>query len=105
MSSARAPFKQRLSEALASQTLPVALDRALGAFRERRAAAMSEVDFQALREDVTRRKQAALERLPELIKQFTDEAQKAGAVVHVAADAAEARTIIGNLAQEQGVRL
>jgi len=49
MSGARAPFKQRLKEALASETLPIALERTLSSFRERRAAAFREADFDALR--------------------------------------------------------
>jgi len=55
--------------------------------------------------DVTRRKQEALERLPELVRQFTAEAQQAGAVVHLASDAVEARSIIGGLAKDNGVTL
>lgn len=105
MSGARAPFKQRLKEALASETLPIALERTLSSFRERRAAAFREADFDALRADVTRRKKEALERLPELVRQFTTEAQKAGAVVHLASDAVEARSIIGGLAKDNGVTL
>src|SRR5579871_979378 len=45
MSGARAPFRQRLHEALASETLPVALDRSLRVFRERRAAAFRQADW------------------------------------------------------------
>src|SRR5438552_2871771 len=103
MSGARAPFYERLKKALASETLPIALERSLGNFRRRREAAFEEADFDALREDVTRRKQAALERLPELVKQFTDEAQKAGATVHYADDAERARRIIGGIAEDNGV--
>ncbi|MHB8578206.1 MAG: LUD domain-containing protein, partial [Dehalococcoidia bacterium] len=105
MSGARAPFKDRLKHALASETLPVALGRTLGNLRRRRDAAFEEVDFTALQADVTRRKTAALDRLPELVRQFTDEAQKAGATVHYADDAEEARRIIGTLAQENQVKL
>src|SRR5579884_2250758 len=105
MSDARAPFKSRLKKALASETLPVALDRTMGNMRSRRAAAFEEVDFKELQADVTRRKQAALARLPELVKQFTAEAEKAGAVVHYAEGAEEARAIVGRIAQENGVKL
>ncbi len=105
MSGARAPFRQRLKEALASETLPVALDRSLRVFRERRAAAFREADWQTLRASATRVRQDAIDRLPELVEQFTYEAERAGAVVHLAADAAEARRIIGEIAQQHGVRL
>src|SRR5579883_2380129 len=105
MSGARPPFEQRLKRALASPDLPVALDRSLTQFRERRAKAMASVDFDALRADVTARRQHAIDHLPELIEQFTAEARAAGAEVHLAADAAQARQIIGDIARQNGVTL
>ncbi|HLZ72247.1 MAG TPA: LUD domain-containing protein [Dehalococcoidia bacterium] len=105
MSGARAPFRQRLHEALASETLPVALDRALGMFRQRRAAAFREADWQTLRDNATRVRRDSVDRLPELVEQFTAEAERAGAVVHLAGDAAEARRIVGEIAQRHGVTL
>ncbi len=105
MSGARAPFRQRLHEALASETLPVALDRSLRVFRERRAAAFRQADWNTLRANATRVRQEAIDRLPELVEQFTAEAERAGAVVHLASDAAEARRIVGEIAQQHGVRL
>jgi L-lactate dehydrogenase complex protein LldF len=105
MSGKRPPFEQRLKRALASPDLPVALDRTLSQFRARRARAMAEIDFPTLRADVTARRQYAIDHLPELIKRFTEEARGAGAQVHMAADAAQARQIIGNIARENGVTL
>lgn len=105
MSTPLAPFKQRLKHALESDTLELALDRALTAFRERRAAAFEPGEFQQLRADLKRRKNAALENLPALVEQFTKAAEGVGAVVHLAADAEEARAIIGRLARERGVKL
>ena len=105
MSGPIAPFKERLKHALASETLETALERALTAFRERRAAAFVPGEFEALRADLKARKNAALEDLPAIVARFTLEAEKVGAVVHTAADAEEARRIIGRLAKERGVKL
>lgn len=103
--SAKTDFQRRLRDALDSPTLGVALDRFLTAFRDRRAASFEGRDFAAGRDAVVALKQDAIERLPELIAQFTSEAEQAGAVVHLARDAAHARRIIGGLALERGVKL
>ena len=105
MTGARAPFKERLKEALASPTLELALERALTTFRERRDASFQPGEFERLRVDLVQRKNAAIERLPELVAQFTAEAEKVGAVVHMAADAEAACRIVGRLAQERRVKL
>src|SRR5205823_3984682 len=97
--------KARVRDALASETLGVALDRALPTFRERRLAYFEGRDFEAARHDLAVRRQAGIDRLPELVEQFKREAEAVGAVVHLAADAAEARAIVGRLAEERGVKL
>ncbi len=105
MSATYAPFKDRLKHALESEHLETALTRALTAFRERRAAAFAPGEFEALKADLHRRKDAALADLPAVVAKFTEEATKVGAVVHRAADAAEACAIIGKLARDRGVKL
>lgn len=105
MSAELRPFKQRLETALASETLPVALGRALPSFREKRAAALADQDFEALRADVTARKRAALDRLPELLERFTREAEAVGARVYRAATAADACRITGEIAAAHGAKL
>ncbi|MCX6020675.1 MAG: LUD domain-containing protein, partial [Chloroflexi bacterium] len=102
--SREADFNRRLRHALDSPTLGTALDRFLTAFRERREAGFAGRDFEAGRATVVALKRDAIERLPELVAQFTEEAQKVGAVVHMARDAAHARRIIAGLAQERGVK-
>ncbi len=101
----RPPFEQRLRRALASPDLPIALERSLSRLREQRARALSEVDYAALRADLTDRRRNAVDRLPELVARFTEVANAAGARVHYAADAVEARSIIGAIAQEHGVHI
>ncbi|MBI3979801.1 MAG: LUD domain-containing protein [Chloroflexi bacterium] len=100
-----APFEERLAQALASKNLGVALGRSLSAFQQRRLAAFAGEDFAEIQRDLHRRKAAALARLPELVAQFTAEAEKVGAVVHRAGTAEEARRIIGDLAQRHDVKL
>src|SRR5581483_9791073 len=97
MSVSRPPFKHRLKEALDAPNLELALTRALTQFRDRRGASFAPGEFEPLRDELVRRKNAAIERLPELVDQFTREAEKVGAVVHRARDADEACRIIGRL--------
>src|SRR5262249_23714736 len=46
-----------------------------------------------------------IDRLPELVEQFTEEATRVGCVVHRAKDADQARQIVGQIAAERGVKL
>jgi L-lactate dehydrogenase complex protein LldF len=101
----REPFKRRLKHALASESIPVALGRGLGTFRDRRAAVFAEGEFPRVQEELHALKADALDRLPELVAQFTAEAERAGAVVHQAATIADAQRIIGGLARANGARL
>src|SRR3712207_6487010 len=101
----REPFKQRLKHALESETIPVALGRALGTFRDRRAAVFMEGEFPAVQERLHALKADAIDRLPELVARFTEEAERAGAVVHQAATIEDARAVIGEIARQHGVQL
>src|SRR6266511_3692429 len=98
-------FEQRLAQALASKTIPVALERALPAFRERRLAAFAGDDFAEVQRSLYAMKAAAIERLPDLIDQFTERAREAGTEVHHAATADEACRIVGDIARRNGVKL
>ncbi|MYE00186.1 MAG: 4Fe-4S dicluster domain-containing protein [Alphaproteobacteria bacterium] len=84
------PFKERLREALESESLPVALGRSLPQLSERRNAAFSARDFEGSQADLGGRRQAALDRMPELIEEFTAAAEAVGTVVHGPTDAAGA---------------
>jgi L-lactate dehydrogenase complex protein LldF len=98
-------FQRRLDAAIDDPNLATALHRALSTFRERRAAAFADLDFDAMRSDLHRRKVDAIGRLPELIEQFTRQAEAVGTVVHLARTPDEACRIIGGLAQERKVKL
>ena len=105
MSNAQAQFKRRLAKALASPTLELALNRAMPMRRKSRAAAFAQDDFAALRDDLQRRKRAAIEHLPELLAQFTENAAKAGATVYLAQSIEDAQRIVGDLVKRQNVKL
>ncbi len=68
--------------------------------RGRRNAAFASFDFEQGREDLKRRRQANLDRLPELLEQFAERLAAVGGVVHIARNAAEAREIIGGICSE-----
>ena len=99
------PFRERLDAALASESLPIALDRSLGVFRERRLAAFANDDFSAIQKELYALKADAIERLPELIEQFVREAEAVGTVVHRAATIGEAQRIVGDIARRHNVKL
>ena len=84
------PFNERLREALESESLPVALGRSLPQLSERRDAAFSARDFEGSQADLGGRRQAALDRMPELVEEFTAAAEAVGTVVHGPTDAAGA---------------
>src|SRR5213595_3693611 len=65
--------------------------------RARRDAGFADFDFTKGREDLKRRRRANLDHLPELARQFAERLEAVGGQVHFAADAAEARDIIGQL--------
>src|SRR5256886_2376799 len=73
--------------------------------RGRRNAAFESFDFAKGRADLKRRRQANLERLPELLEQFAERLAAVGGVVHFAKDANEAREIIGQLCWNAGTGL
>jgi len=70
--------------------------------RGRRNAAFESFDFAKGRADLKRRRQANLDRLPELLEQFTERLAAVGGAVHLAKDATEARDIIGQLCWNAG---
>ncbi len=70
--------------------------------RSRRNKAFENFDFAKGREELKRRRKANLDRLPELLEQFTERLAAVGGAVHLARDAAEAREIIGQLCWNAG---
>jgi iron-sulfur cluster protein len=98
----RRHFAQRVNRALDDPKLQKALIHAMTGLRGRRNLAFESFDFTKGRADLKRRRQANLDRLPELVEQFTQRLGAVGGVVHFAKDAAEAREIIGQLCRKAG---
>ena len=98
-------FRRRAAEALAKPGIRNALGRFGSAYRLARAEALAVLDYEGHRAKLRASKEEAIERLPELAKQFAGSAKKAGAFVYEAKTAEDACAYIGNLARERGVRL
>ncbi|HZQ16366.1 MAG TPA: lactate utilization protein B [Gaiellaceae bacterium] len=72
--------------------------------RAKRGRAVEELpDWEALRAAGRAIKERTLERLDEHLARFADEAERAGAIVHWAADAAEANAVVAGVAKRHGV--
>ncbi len=95
----------RARAALGDRFLQQALGTATGRFQAARHAAFAGLPgVEAYRERARRIKEATLQRLDEHLGRLADQVERAGGVVHWAADAAEARAIVLGLARERGVR-
>ena len=90
----RGHFSRRVDRALDDPSLQKALVGAMTGLRGRRDKAFESFDFEKGRADLKQRRVANLDRLPELLEQFTQRLAAVGGVVHLAKDAAEAREII-----------
>ena len=102
MKESRAHFSRRVNRALDDPNLQKALIGAMTGLRGRRNAAFESFDFAAGRAELKRRRQANLDRIPELLDQFAQRLGAVGGVVHIARDAAEARDIIGQICAGAG---
>jgi iron-sulfur cluster protein len=86
-----------VDDALENPRLQEALTGAMTALRTMRERGFESYDFEAGREELKRRRRANLPRLPELVDQFRERLEAVGGQFHLAADAAEARRIIGEI--------
>ena len=102
MPESRSHFSRRVNRALDDPNLQKALIQAMTGLRARRNAAFDNFDFAKGRAELKARRLANLDRLPELLEQFTERLAAVGGVVHLAKDAAEARDIIGQLCWNAG---
>jgi len=99
-------FYRNSEKALANATLQDAISRTTEKFIGHRADSIAAFpDFEAVRHEGSRIKQETLERLDHYLALFIAEAEKHGAVVHVARDAAEAREIAVGIARKEGITL
>ena len=105
MPESRRHFARRVNRALDNASLQKALVHAMTGLRARRNAAFESYDFETGRADLKQRRQANLDRLPELAAQFTERLSAVGGEVHFAKDAAEARAIIAEICRNAGTTL
>ncbi len=97
-------YRKEIKESLDNDFLRNAMDKFAVAYRGSRANAFKDMDEKALIRDIADAKDAAASRLDELFEQFKEEAEKRGAVVHLAKDAKEANEIIGRIAVEENCK-
>ena len=97
MPETRRHFARRVNQALDDKDLQQALVHAMTGLRAKRDKAFESLDFATGRADLKRRRLENLERLPELLDQFTRRLEAVGGKVHFAGDAAEARDIIAQI--------
>ncbi|HZV48901.1 MAG TPA: LUD domain-containing protein [Candidatus Dormibacteraeota bacterium] len=98
----RRRFRRRVDAALDDPGLQRALMEAMVGLRERRDRAFASYDFAAGREELKRRRRRNLPRLPELVEGFRHQLEAAGGTFHLAADAEEARRIVGEICRRAG---
>ncbi len=98
----RRHFRGRVDQALADRPLQENMVRVMNALRERRNGAFKSLDFEHGREELRRRRQGNLERLPELVEEFRTRLEEVGGQFHLARDAAEARRVIGEICRRAG---
>ena len=96
-------YAREIEEALKDGFLRRTLDKFAVEYRAGRDRVFAEVDERGLIQRIADVKDDAARHMEELYEKFRAEAEKRGAVVHRAKDAAEAREIIAAIAQENGV--
>ena len=96
-------YAREIEEALKDGFLRRTLDKFAVEYRAGRDRVFAEVDERGLIQRIADVKDDAARHMEELYERFRAEAEKRGAVVHRAKDAAEAREIIAAIAQENDV--
>jgi L-lactate dehydrogenase complex protein LldF len=99
-------FYRNSEKALSDELLQAAISRTTGKFVGARAASIDAFPgFEAARDEGSRIKGETLDRLDRYLALFIAEAEKRGAVVHVARDGAETGEIAADIARREGVTL
>ena len=96
-------YAREIEEALKDGFLRHTLDKFAVEYRAGRDRVFAEVDERGLIQHIADVKDDAARHMEELYERFREEAEKRGAVVHRAKDAAEAREIIAAIAKENDV--
>ncbi|MDQ5853365.1 MAG: LUD domain-containing protein, partial [Chloroflexota bacterium] len=98
-------FYERADAALHDEHLRMALDRATGRFTQQRSTALSGmIDSDDVRDRARAARARAIAKLDVYLQQLAANVEAAGGHVHWAADAAEGRRIIAEIAKSRGVQ-
>ena len=97
-------YHRQIADSLADSLLRRTLDKFAVEYRASRDKVFSEVAERELIGRIAEVKDSAAKHIEELYARFKQEAERRGAVVHRAADAAEACAIIARIAAENGVK-
>jgi L-lactate utilization protein LutB len=93
-------YRGELESALEDKFLRKTLDKFAVEYRPARDASFTEIDEQALFENLAASKDASLARMHELYEQFKKEAEKRGAHVYLAKTIQDANELIYKIAQD-----
>jgi iron-sulfur cluster protein len=96
--------KKQVKKALSDKPLQQALDRASSQHFQKFAATSKDLPWDQIKKKVKEIKEDCLTRLPELIQQFTDEAQKSGAHVYQASTPEETLELIQKILQQKNAK-
>ncbi len=99
-----APFPERVQQALADPHLHTAIHRAMERMAVARTRALAATDAATMRAQMRRMKAHVLRHLPEYLETLERNLEDNGAVVHWARDAQEARTLIREIALQNGAQ-
>ncbi|NTV81932.1 MAG: lactate utilization protein, partial [Candidatus Aminicenantes bacterium] len=97
--------RKKVRRALKDVHLQTALDRASTLHNRKYLETAAEVPWEEYKKKARAIREKNIGRLPELIGRFSREAERAGAVVHRAANAGEAREAVLRIAREKSARL
>ncbi len=98
-------YRRRIDKALATPKLQDALHKFGDAYLVSRGNAFANYDFEKMREEISQMKTGVRENHAELLKQFTKNAEAAGATVYLAKTAEDANNYIAELAKKKGAKL
>jgi L-lactate dehydrogenase complex protein LldF len=100
----KAPYRERIRQALSDKGLRIALDRATAQLSERRTEAIAAIDNESLRDEARGIREHSIENLPHLLRELEGNLVANGCHVHWARDAAEARSIVLDIAVSRQAR-
>ncbi len=97
------PFRKNSADAIKNQVLRSALRNAAETFSAKRADAVASIPIEELREIASQTRLEVLENLDYFIRRFKMNAERAGAVVHMAPDSAVARETIAGILKKHRI--